>query len=606
MNNIDITDIINTLKSVYSNESISKQSSSKQNIPRDIEIDILNTLFEYSLPIKVGFPSDYFIMHSYKTILHEPYVDYITLITQFYISDNSERNKEILECLLKNANNLLITNIILVTEKDYNLKDIKLEDNPNNSKITFVNINKRMSYSDAFNIIDNNNLSGYVIISNSDIFFDETLNNIYKSGIHKEKSIYSQLRFEYSDTDLNKCELFGPRGDSQDSWFLHTNFNIGKEHRKLFTFMLGTLGCDNHINYLFSILGYKLYNDPYFLKSYHIHKSEYRTYNSNSKRCDKPWLRIAPNLYDNLENWVEPNHNVWRFNIIEENLSFKTYLDNKINNNINFIIPRIAGVENNFAFIGICLLQQQISHGQIEYIQKATYTMKNNAGIKLSSKNSIIKYARAYLEAFEMCDTYFEWEKWGNVYKYISDSHDFITENFKKQKRWAYTFDIFHNIFNNPWTHSFKGKRLLIVSPLIESMKEKLDILPEIYGVDLFPECKFVFIKPPQTQGDNESEEFDIELNKFMNNIKNIQDTFDIALCSCGGYGNLVCAEIYKLGKSAIYVGGVLQMYFGIYGNRWLRERPDILKLFMNKHWTRPKNHEKPAGYDKVEGSCYW
>ena len=226
----------------------------------------------------------------------------------------------------------------MIVEQDYNLKDIYLEDNPNNSKITFVNINKRMAYNDAFNIIEENNISGYVIISNSDIFFDETLNNIYKSGIHKEKSIYSQLRFEYSDTDLNKCELFGPRGDSQDCWFLHTNFNIRKEHRKLFRFMLGTLGCDNHIAYLFSILGYKLYNDPYFLRSYHIHKSEYRTYNSNSKRCDKPWLRIAPNLYENLENWVEPNHNVWRFNIIEENLSFKTYLDNKINNNINFIV----------------------------------------------------------------------------------------------------------------------------------------------------------------------------------------------------------------------------------------------------------------------------
>ena len=91
-----------------------------------------------------------------------------------------------------------------------------------------------------------------------------------------------------------------------------------------------------------------------------------------------------------------------------------------------------------------------------------------------------------------------------------------------------------------------------------------------------------------------------------MENVKNIQHTFDIALCSCGGYGNLVCAEIYKLGKSAVYVGGVLQMYFGIYGNRWMRERPDILKLFMNKHWTRPKNNEKPSGHNKVEGSCYW
>jgi len=137
-------------------------------------------------------------------------------------------------------------------------------------------------------------------------------------------------------------------------------------------------------------------------------------------------------------------------------------------------------------------------------------------------------------------------------------------------------------------------------------MKEKLDILPEIYGIDLFPDCQFIFIKSPQTQGECESEEFDIELEKFMKKVKAIKDDFDIALCSCGGYGNLVCAEIYKLGKSAIYVGGVLQMYFGIYGNRWLKERPDILRLFMNKHWTRPIEEECPIGYKGVESGCYW
>ena len=91
-----------------------------------------------------------------------------------------------------------------------------------------------------------------------------------------------------------------------------------------------------------------------------------------------------------------------------------------------------------------------------------------------------------------------------------------------------------------------------------------------------------------------------------LKKVKVIKDYFDIALCSCGCYGNLVCAEIYRLGKSAIYVGGVLQMYFGIYGNRWLKERPDILRLFMNKHWTRPKDEECPIGHKGVEGGCYW
>ncbi len=161
--------------------------------------------------------------------------------------------------------------------------------------------------------------------------------------------------------------------------------------------------------------------------------------------------------------------------------------------------------------------------------------------------------------------------------------------NFPKKKLfWAFTLDIFHNIYNEPWTRALRGKRLLIVSPFVKSMQEKLDILPEIYGIDLFPDCSFVFIKPPQTQGNVESEEFDIELQNFMDEVEEIKDEFDIALCSCGGYGNLVCAKIFDMGKSAIYVGGVLQMYFGIYGSRWLRERPDILRLFMNKHWSRP------------------
>jgi hypothetical protein len=60
------------------------------------------------------------------------------------------------------------------------------------------------------------------------------------------------------------------------------------------------------------------------------------------------------------------------------------------------------------------------------------------------------------------------------------------------------------------------------------------------------------------------------------------------------------------MGKSAIYVGGVLQMYFGIYGERWLRERSDIMRMYLNKHWSRPKENERPKNYKEVEKSCYW
>ena len=546
-------------------------------------------------------------MHSNFTEESEIIKDKIILITQFYISSNINRQKEILECLQKNLNNSLIDAIYLVTEKEYTFREMEIDNNINKAKITQVNIGKRMKYSDAFDIVERNSLNGYIIISNSDIFFDDTLTNLYKSGSSKKRMVYCQLRFEYTDNDLNKCKIFGPRGDSQDTWIFHSNFNIIKEQRKIFNFELGIPACDNHINYIFSILGYSVHNEPYYIKTYHNHKSDFRTYDSSTKKVVKPWLRVQPVVHKYIDDWVKPNENWWRFNILEENNRLFSYLNDKISNDKQFIIPRIAGIENNYVELGICLLQNQINEQQIEYLQKGINTMKNNAGIKLTSSDSIVKYAKLYLQAFEYCDAYFEWEPWGDVYKYIASSHNFINMNFaKKQQFWAFTLDIFHNIYNNPWTKALKGKRILIISPFIKSMQEKLDILPEIYGVDLFPECEFVFIKPPQTQGDSESDEFDKELSKFMSEVVNIKEQFDIALCSCGGYGNLVCAEIYKLGKSAIYVGGVLQMFFGIYGNRWLKERPDVMRLYMNKHWTRPKEEEHPEGHKKVEGGCYW
>jgi hypothetical protein len=167
------------------------------------------------------------------------------------------------------------------------------------------------------------------------------------------------------------------------------------------------------------------------------------------------------------------------------------------------------------------------------------------------------------------------------------------------------TMDIFHYI-HNPWTHVLKGKRLLIVSPFVDSIREKEKDRKKIYGIDLFPDCKFVYLKPPQTQGEVESKEYTDELHKFFNKVSILKDDFDIALCSCGGYGNLVVNFIYEMGKSAIYVGGVLQMYFGIYGSRWMRERKEVMQLYLNNSWSRPKEKEKPKGFKNVEGSAYW
>jgi hypothetical protein len=425
--------------------------------------------------------------------------------------------------------------------------------------------------------------------------------------------------------------------NSQDAWIWHSNMETTSKQRKILDMSLGTPGCDNRIIYLFNLLGFACYNEPYLIKAYHYHESQIRKYDSNTAKAEKPHYCIFPIL--SATSVTHDHHHT--FDIIRENDNLRRYVARKLICGVPFIIPRIAGIENEVAMRGITALRggggKNSEENLLHNLKKLVPTMKRNAGIKFTGIGSVYKYARMYMAAFHKCEKYFWWEPWGNIGTSIPHSLEFMTANFQKPKFDAMALDIFNNIARVPlpsvpsvpswpsfeapikplkplnapkpptaWTLALKGKRVLIISPFVESFKEKVDNRTEIYGIDLFPDCELSFIKPPQTQGDNPSNEFDVELQRFVNKLQKIKNTFDVALCSCGGYGNLVCSALFDMGKSAIYVGGVLQMYFGVYGERWLKERPDIMRLYMNEHWSRPKEDEKPSGFKRIEDSCYW
>ena len=538
--------------------------------------------------------------------------DNINVIYQFYIPNDSERYKEIKECLLHNVNNEFINNIYLLNEKEYSIQELG---GIHSDKIKQVVINKRLTFSETFNLINEHNISGYNVIINSDIFLDNTINNIKYSDIKNKKICLTQLRHNYeSGRPLNTARLFGPRFDSQDAWIMHSNFNIPKSECYLFNFLFGTPGCDNKLVYLFKILGYHIVNDPLTIKIYHLHKEMFRNY--NLKPIEPPWGMISAAKISitkhistlGIDVRTAYNHtNGYRsFSFTNDNIILGKYIFNKLSRNENFIIPRIGGIENNYALIGNninCVTRKNIK----DYLNKTLKVMKKNAGIQLINTNSIRAYSQLYLDAFKNCDIYTGWEPWGDVYSGIKNSHNEIRKTFPDKKIiWAFSLDIFHYIRSMPWTFTLKGKRILIISPFADSMREKDNIREKMYGVDLFPECSITYIKPPQTQGDEPSQVFIHELESFYVKLDAISNSYDVALVSAGGYGNLICNHIYITGHSAIYIGGVLQMYFGIFGERWLRERSDILRLYLNEHWTRPKHEEKPINYENVENSCYW
>jgi hypothetical protein len=503
------------------------------------------------------------------TLVREP----VNLFVQYFKHNNEERNKEILFCLEKNIENLNIDNIYLLNET----KQLYTETIFDNKKIIQVQMGHRMKYSDVFFYVNALNIQGWIIIANADIFLDNTIDSIQNVNI-KSNTIFAQLRYEYTPTSST---LFGPRADSQDSWIYHSAWNDRLfRHHRAFAFELGQAGCDNHVAYLFQVLGFNLCNVPTFIKTYHYHTTGIREYKQENT-IKPPYCQVVP--YGMSFNPTQ------KISWYDNDILFQKVLQKE-----PFIIPRIAGIENNIA-----VWKTMDS--------KFQRVMKNNAGIKISNQYSCDKYSKMYFKAFKNCEIYTGWDKPGDGFsgKVYTKTHEYTEEIAKGKKIWGRCLDVFNYIYSNTWTQGLKGKRILIVSAFCDTIEKQLD--KPVYPVNLFPDCTFVFIKPPQTQGDNPSQEWNLEIDEFYYHLNKKVNDYDIALVSAGGYGNLICNYIFEEhNKSAIYVGGVLQMYFGIYGQRWLIELPSIVKMYMNEYWVRVSENERPMGYKQIEAGAYF
>ena len=538
--------------------------------------------------------------------------DNIHIITQYFLPPDQFRRSEIQTCIKQNANEAEITNVHLLNERVYSTQELGI----NSNKIIQTNIGKRLQFADVFRYIRASGIKGFCIFLNADIYVvSEMLRNLKRADLHKRKTFVALLRH---DCLRGKIRIFGPRFDSQDAWILHTNYMLNATSDSLFSFELGKPGCDNKLVYAMSILGYKIINDPNKMVTVHMHASKQRSYKM-SDALPLPYGVIIPFGYDikkmrsNLDIDIH-KLDIWSLHfkeiMFDDNTRIRNYIQDKMDTCCNFVIPRISGIENNTAvFSRVC---RDKSHSDLEplvkYICSILPVMKNNAGIHLTNQSSIVAYSNMYLRAFEKCEMFAVWEPQGEYIGHIAQSHSFMLNTYVKQQRcWATSFDIFHYIYANPWTRALKGKRILVISPFSETIQKQFPIRTQLYdGVDLFPECELLTLVPPQTQADELSRDFCIEMEEFKQKVDKIMPDFDVALVSCGGYGNPICAHIYEKGKSAIYVGGVLQMYFGILGARWELERPEAVKLFHNEFWTRPSKNERPKNCKKVEGGCYW
>ena len=121
--------------------------------------------------------------------------DPIFLITQFFIQKEEKRREEIKVCLKRNINKF--KKIFLLNERIYSNEELGVE-KEDMVNIEQINIDKRLTYKYFFDFIKKLNIKGYYVLSNSDIFFDDTINNLRKTTLSEVKSFRALLRFEYN------------------------------------------------------------------------------------------------------------------------------------------------------------------------------------------------------------------------------------------------------------------------------------------------------------------------------------------------------------------------------------------------------------------------
>jgi len=279
----------------------------------------------------------------------------------------------------------------------------------------------------------------------------------------------------------------------------------------------------------------------------------------------------------------------------------KAYADNLkikeiIASNQLFFIGRIAGIELQIAYNRL--------DGNLHELPNNVLELENNAGIKLASDKSLDLYIKQLLTSYDHCTHIAEWDQSGQVFERTGKGQLLITQRTSSiPKLDALSLEPYY--FKESWMDALKQKRILIIHPFVTTIQKQLHRLNALFPKPWFEGCTFSFIKPPLTlAGNHQNKDWTLHYQECIDRIKQTTE-YDIALIAAGGYGMLLADFIFtEQKKSAIYIGGALQLFFGIIGKRWF-ENKEIMKL-VTDDWIRPDPSEKPNQYTKVEKGCYW
>jgi len=272
------------------------------------------------------------------------------------------------------------------------------------------------------------------------------------------------------------------------------------------------------------------------------------------------------------------------------------------------IIHRLLEENKVFSIVRVGLGAETIFSYRVSKMQpvepKLIWTLHNNAGVYFDPKrqwSDAITFSDEYVKGIKTTDYLGTWYN-----SFIHPVEQEWIQQFGLQDRHFTATDLEPYYSDTPWSKGLQNKRVLVISPFTDTIVEQFTKNREklFSNPDVLPEFTLVPLKSCQCLagiklGDSWVDNYDAMCRQI-----DALD-FDIALLGCGGYGvPLVNYIKHEKKKSAIYMGGALQIMFGVRGKRW-DDNPNI-NCFYNEYWVRPSKDEQMERQVQVEGACYW
>lgn len=240
---------------------------------------------------------------SIEDITHEPQ-KYVLIIT-LYDEKNPERRNEYLTCLQKNIEHPLIKTIHIAYDTSQDKSNENFSDNLRGEKIVLSTLKRpgRPTFTELFEIANKLYPEQRIIVSNADIYFNETLGLLDQTDLTNKFfaltrwNVTPQGSLEIFKQYYNGKFLSSTSARSQDTWIFKTPI-IPFQNNSI---KIGTWGCDIAIAAEAVKAGLEVYNPCTSIQCCHIHLSNIRNYLAKSDYYNYPNFSVPWISLDQME-----------------------------------------------------------------------------------------------------------------------------------------------------------------------------------------------------------------------------------------------------------------------------------------------------------------